>query len=66
MNDVARSIEHDVPIVSVLDLEKEAEDRIGSHAFDEVTSSLNANNTIERFDFVTDAWGGGNSGSQAG
>ena len=40
VNDVSMFVDHDVPIVSVFDLEEVADYRIGCHATDKVGSSL--------------------------
>ena len=38
MNDVPLLVNHDVAVVSVLDLEQEPDDRVGRHRLDEVLS----------------------------
>lgn len=40
MNDVSLTVDHDIPVVSILDLKYIAGDRIGCHRLDEVQSSL--------------------------
>lgn len=40
MNDVSVFIDHDVSIVSILDLKKESNDAIGCHALNEVAARL--------------------------
>lgn len=45
MYDMSRSVQHQVAIMSVFDLKQETNDRISSHAFDEVGSSLHRKNT---------------------
>ncbi len=43
MDDVSCIIDHDITIVSILDLENVADERIGCHAFYEVPSCLKSN-----------------------
>ena len=40
MHDVTVTVEHDVSVVSVLDLEKKRQDAVSGHAHDEVTTGL--------------------------
>ena len=40
MNDVSLAVEHDVSIVSVLDLQEECDDTVGGHAHYEVPPGL--------------------------
>lgn len=40
MDEVTLAVQHDVAIVSVLDLQQEEQKAVGSHAADEVVSSL--------------------------
>lgn len=40
MDEVTLAVQHDVAIVSVLDLQQEEQKAVGSHAADEVISSL--------------------------
>ena len=40
MDEVAFAVQHDVTIVSILDLQQEEQKAVGSHAADEVIASL--------------------------
>ena len=44
MNDVSVLVDHNVAIVSILDLQNVADQRVGSHALDEVGTSLKTTN----------------------
>ena len=48
MYDVSLFVDHDVAIVSVLDLKQVAHQRVGSHTLDEVSTSLWGCSSYER------------------
>jgi len=48
VNDVPFSVDHDVSVVTILDLKDVAGDRVGGHTLDEVHSSLLEGNRVHR------------------
>lgn len=48
MDDVPFSVDHDVSVVTILDLQDVAGDRVGGHTLDEVHSSLLEGDRVDR------------------
>lgn len=48
VDEVTLAVQHDVAIVSVLDLQQKEQKAVGSHAADEVISSLQMENSFNK------------------